>query len=125
MTMSDNDMRAVRSLRTLAASGAMLAAAAVALAAYASHAASGEARIRLLNAAAFALAHGIALATLAPQARRRIEAIALAGLLLGTLLFSGSLLGAHAFGWPTTLAPLGGSTMIASWLLYAFAALRR
>jgi uncharacterized membrane protein YgdD (TMEM256/DUF423 family) len=123
--MPENDMRASRWLRILAASGALLAAMAVALAAYASHAAEGEARMRLLNAAAFALAHGIALAALASRGASRIETIALTGLLLGSLLFSGSLLGAYAFGWPTTLAPLGGSTMIASWLLYAFAALRR
>jgi uncharacterized membrane protein YgdD (TMEM256/DUF423 family) len=62
---------------------------------------------------------------LAPRCARRVDTIALFALLMGTLLFSGSLAGAYAFGWPTALAPLGGSTMIAAWLLYAADALRR
>jgi uncharacterized membrane protein YgdD (TMEM256/DUF423 family) len=109
----------------LTAAGALLAAIAVALAAYASHGADGEARMRLQTAAAFAFGHGIALAALAPRCSRRLDTLALVGMLAGTFLFSGSLIGAHAFGWPTTLAPTGGTTMIAAWLLYAVDALRR
>jgi uncharacterized membrane protein YgdD (TMEM256/DUF423 family) len=123
--MASNETRISRHGRVLVASGAVLAAIAVALAAYASHGAEGEAQSRLHMAAAFALGHGIALAALAPRCTRRLDAIALVALLMGTLLFSGSLVGAHAFGWPTAFAPLGGSTMIAAWLLYAADALRR
>jgi uncharacterized membrane protein YgdD (TMEM256/DUF423 family) len=98
--------------RMLAAVGAMLAAAGVALSAYAAHAAEDAARASLQSAALFALA-------------RRTGSIALVALLLGTLLFSGSLLGAHVFAWPTRLAPTGGMLMIAGWLLYAMDAYRR
>jgi uncharacterized membrane protein YgdD (TMEM256/DUF423 family) len=111
--------------RLLVACGAVLAACAVALAAYATHAVDAQARVRLSSAAAFLLAHGIALAALAPRSRRKLEDLALIGLLFGTVLFSGSLIAAHAFGWPTALAPFGGMSMIAAWLLYAAAALRR
>lgn len=114
-----------RTGRALAAIGAVLAACAVALAAYASHGADGESRMRLQAAAVFALAHGIALAALAPHCVRRLGALALVALAIGTLLFSGSLVGAHFFGWPTRLAPIGGSAMIAGWLLYAIDAWRR
>ncbi len=122
---TDNGLVATRRRRGLVASGAVLAAIAVALAAYSSHGADGEARVRLQTAAAFAFGHGIALAALAPRCARRLDTIALVALLIGTLLFSGSLVGAYAFGWPTALAPLGGSAMIAAWLLYAVDALRR
>ncbi len=125
MMMVSNETTISRHLRGLVASGAVLAAIAVALAAYASHGADGEARVRLQTAAAFAFGHGIALAALAPRCTRRLDTIALVALLIGTLLFSGSLVGAYAFGWPTALAPLGGSAMIAAWLLYAADALRR
>lgn len=114
-----------RTGRALVATGAVFAASAVALAAYASHGADGEARMRLQTAAAFALAHGIALASLAPHSARRLGSLALMALAIGTLLFSGSLAGAHFFGWPTRLAPIGGSTMIVGWLLYAIDAWRR
>ena len=42
----------------------------------------------------------------------------------GMLLFSGSLAGAALVGWPTALAPLGGSLMILGWLLLACDLLR-
>ncbi|HEU4773215.1 MAG TPA: DUF423 domain-containing protein [Lysobacter sp.] len=107
------------SQRGLAAAGAVFAAASVALAAYAAHVVEPGAQARLHSAAWFAFGHGIALAALAPHAARRFGRFALAGLLLGTLLFSGSLVGAHLFGAPTTLAPFGGGLMILSWLLWA------
>lgn len=56
---------------------------------------------------------------------RRLRWLALAGLLLGTLLFAGSLAGGALLGWPTRLAPLGGTVLMASWLLLAADALRR
>ncbi|MGH8086154.1 MAG: DUF423 domain-containing protein [Lysobacter sp.] len=117
--------------RTLAASGGVLAAASVALFAYAAHAAHAahaaepQVQASLHSAALFAFGHGIALAALAPRARRRLAVAALGGLLLGTLLFSGSLAGARFFGTPTTLAPLGGGLMILAWLLWAADAVRR
>ncbi|WP_132999345.1 DUF423 domain-containing protein [Luteimonas arsenica] len=111
--------------RVLASTGAVLAAAAVALAAYASHAAGPEAGARLGLAAAFAFGHGLALAALAPRANGRLATLALCGLLLGVLLFAGSLAGAHFMGLPTRLAPIGGSLMILGWLAHAVAAWRR
>lgn len=112
-------------MRLLIAFGGVLAAVAVALSAYAAHAVDGEAQHRLQTAALFAFGHGIALAALTPHARRQLGRIALAALLLGTLLFSGSLAAAVFFDTPTRLAPLGGSLMILAWLLYAADALRR
>jgi uncharacterized membrane protein YgdD (TMEM256/DUF423 family) len=111
--------------RAFAATGAVFAAAGVALSAYAAHAVDADARSSLSSAALFALVHGIALAALSRQTPRRIGMVALAALLLGTLLFSGSLLGAHFFALPTRLAPAGGMLMIGGWLLYAVDAFRR
>lgn len=111
--------------RALAAAGAVLAALAVGLAAYASHAAGPDAGVRLGLAAAFAFGHGLALAALAPRISGRLELVAMAGLLLGVLLFAGSLAGAHFLGLPTRLAPLGGSLLMLGWLAHAVAATRR
>lgn len=111
--------------RALAASGAVLAAVAVALSAYAAHAVDGLAQHRLQTAALFAFGHGIALAALAPQVRGRLGIGALVLLVLGTLLFSGSLAAAVFLDAPTRLAPAGGSLMILAWLAYAANALRR
>ena len=110
--------------RALAALGAVLAAASVALFAYAAHSAEPQVQASLHSAALFAFGHGIALATLASGAGRRLAMVALCMLLLGTVLFSGSLASAHAFGTPTSLAPLGGSLMILAWLLWAADRLR-
>jgi uncharacterized membrane protein YgdD (TMEM256/DUF423 family) len=41
------------------------------------------------------------------------------------LLFCGSLIGAALFGWPTRLAPIGGSTLILAWLTLGLARLQR
>lgn len=114
-----------RSLRYLAATGAVLAAASVALAAYASHGVDGDAQTRLQLAAVFAFGHGLALAALAPRATSRLALLAVTGLLVGVLLFAGSLVAAHFFGTTTQLAPFGGSLMILSWLLHAVDAVRR
>ena len=111
--------------RAMAAAGAVLAALAVALGAYASHAAGPDGGARLGLAAAFAFGHGLALAALAPRVSGRLGTLALASLLLGTLLFAGSLAGAHFFGLPTRLAPLGGSLLMLGWLAHAVAAARR
>ncbi|MFC3816013.1 DUF423 domain-containing protein [Lysobacter sp. GCM10012299] len=111
-------------VRLLTASGAVLAAVAVALSAYAAHAVDAGAQHRLYSAALFAFGHGIALAALAPHLRRNLARVALAALLLGTLLFSGSLAAAVLMGTSTALAPFGGTLMILAWLLYAADALR-
>lgn len=100
--------------------GSLLAGAAVALAAYAAHGADGEAQVRLAQAAAFAFAHGLALAALAPLAQRRRGLAALAAMLAGAMLFSGSLVGAALLGLPTTLAPFGGMLMIGAWCLHGW-----
>lgn len=110
--------------RLLAAAGALLAAASVAMAAYAAHAAQGVDASRLHSASLFAFGHGIALATLAARRPRALRTLALSLLLLGTLLFSGSLALAVFAGLPTSLAPIGGIAMILSWLLIAIDALR-
>jgi len=111
--------------RVLSAGGALLAAAGVGLSAYAAHAALDEGRAALQMAALFALVHGVALAALGPHATRRLRKVALAAMLLGVLLFSGSLGAAHFLAAPTMLAPYGGSLMILAWLAYAADALRR
>ena len=110
----------------LAAAGAVLAALAVGLSAYAAHGvADAHARGNLQLASLYAFGHGIALAALAPATARRVPLLALAGLLAGTLLFAGSLAFAALLGWPTRVAPLGGTVLMASWLLYAVGVARR
>lgn len=112
--------------RWLAATGAVMAALAVGLTAYASHGAEGEAQARLQSAALFLFGHGVALAALAPLAAGRLwRVLALSGLLLGTVLFSGSLVMNVLAQWPTALAPMGGSLMMVSWLAWAAAAVRQ
>lgn len=109
----------------LAAAGALSAAAAVALAAYAAHGVDGEAQLRLQTAAIQAFGHGLALALLAPTVVRRLGRAALSVLLLGMLLFCGSLAGNVLLGWPTVAAPFGGMLLIVGWLLLAVDFLRR
>jgi uncharacterized membrane protein YgdD (TMEM256/DUF423 family) len=111
--------------RWLGAAGAVLAAATVALSAYATHAAHGNARNFLYIAAVLGFGHGIALAALAPRADERLHFVALCGLLLGAVLFSGSLTLRYVFDIPVRLAAIGASVLILSWLLHAIATLRR
>ena len=110
--------------RVLAAAGGLLAAAAVGLSAYASHASQGDARASLYLAAVFAFGHGVALAALAPRAGRRMDRLALSILLVGTVLFCGSLALSRLADVSTGLAPMGGMLLIAGWLLHAAAATR-
>lgn len=111
--------------RSLASAGAILAAAAVALSAYASHAADGAGQAALLVGAAIAFGHGLALAALSRQARRRTAVLALVAILAGTLLFSGGLVVAHVAGAAARTAPFGGSLLILAWLAWAVDALRK
>lgn len=123
--MSDAAVVPAAGSRALIATGAVLAAAAIALSAYTAHGALGEAKAPLQMAALFAFGHGIALTALVPRAARLPARIALAAMLLGTLMFSGSLAAAHFLGTPTLLMPYGGSLMILAWLVFAADALRR
>lgn len=105
--------------RGFAAIGAVLAALAVAGAAYASHGLSGEAQARLSIAAAFAFGHGVALLALLHRCQSRRQRLGMLALVLGVLLFSGSLAGAALFHGTTRFAPLGGSLLILAWLYLA------
>jgi uncharacterized membrane protein YgdD (TMEM256/DUF423 family) len=125
-SVPDSRSAAPLSARLLAASGGVLAAFAVALSAYAAHAgADPHAQARLQTAAVFAFGHGIALAALAPPARRALTRGLLGALLLGVIVFAGGLAAAHFFGASTRLVPYGGSLMILAWLGYAVDAMRR
>ena len=112
-------------MRRLAAAGAWLAGSAVGLAAYAAHAVEGAQQERLQTAAVFAFGHGLALAALAPRAVSRGIRIALAVMLVGVLLFSGSLVAEMLSGLRPRLAPFGGSLLIAGWLLRGVGMWRR
>lgn len=118
--------RRQRKPSALALCGGLLAAVAVGLSAYAAHAVTEAlAQSRLESAALFAFGHGVALAALAPATTRLLGRGGLLLLLLGTLLFSGSLAAAVFAGLPTRLAPAGGITLMAGWLLWALDAVRR
>ncbi len=110
----------------LAFSGALLAATAVALGAYSAHgAADAHAQSSLQTAALYAFGHGIALAALAAGTTRSLGRAGLSLLLLGTLLFSGSLVLAVLAQTSTRFAPVGGFCLILGWLLWALDAMRR
>ena len=110
----------------LASAGSLLAGLAVALGAYAAHAAvDDQARHGLLQAAVFAFGHGVALAALAPLAVRRMALLGLLAILIGTLLFSGSVIAGHLLGTSTALAPVGGLLLIGGWVLHAIGQWRR
>lgn len=98
-------------------------AAGVALSAVAAHAGGGN----VATAATFLLAHAPALLAIGLLGRGRVLAAGGALLLLGVVLFSGDLLMRHYVGerlFPMA-APIGGTTMIAGWLVIAASALFR
>ncbi|PZP62364.1 MULTISPECIES: DUF423 domain-containing protein [Pseudoxanthomonas] len=110
----------------LAAIGAVLCALAIGLAAYAAHGvADARAQAALQSACLYGFGHGIALTALAPRARRALGRWALRLLLVGTLLFSGSIAAHHLAGISSGLAPAGGVAMMLAWLLWAVDVLRR
>src|SRR3546814_14445951 len=76
----------------------------------------GAGQAGLLAGAAIAFGHGLALAALSRQARRRMAVLALAAILAGTLPFSGGLVVAHFTGAAARTAPFGGSLLIGGWL---------
>lgn len=123
--MFTNERRA-RKPSLLACLGALLAAAAIGLSAYAAHGVADPSAQQHLNLAAlYAFAHGAVLLALGPRAQGLIEHLGLYVLLLGVLLFAGSLLGGALWQWPTRLAPVGGTTLMGAWVLLAINALRR
>lgn len=110
----------------LAFAGALIAAATVGLGAYAAHGAvDAQAQSNLQTAAVFGFGHGVALCALAAGTSRKFGRAGLYLLLVGTLLFSGSL-GLDALGGVgTRLAPAGGVAMMLGWVLWALDAIRR
>lgn len=110
----------------LAAIGAVLCALSIGLAAYAAHGvADAKAQAALQSACLYAFGHGVALAALAPRAKRALGQWSLRLLLVGTMLFSGSIALHHLAGIANGLAPSGGVAMMLAWLLWAADALRR
>lgn len=110
----------------LAFSGALLAALAVALGAYAAHGvADAHAQSNLQTAALYAFGHGIALAVLSASTLRSLGRAGLYLLLLGTLLFSGSLVLGALAQISVKLAPVGGISLILGWLVWGLDSIRR
>ena len=109
-----------RAMRALAGIGALACGIAVAAGAYAMHAVlTPQNHERLAIAALFLFAHGFALATLAPGTTSRTRQVGLYALLVGTILFSGSLMLAALLSITPSLAPFGGSLLMLGWLLIA------
>ncbi len=106
------------------AAGALFCAVAVGLGAYAAHAADVAARSRLDTAALYLFLHGLGLIALRRSLSGAFGFAVGCGLLAGTLLFSGSLIGAALFGASTRLAPAGGALLIVAWLAAALLLLR-
>lgn len=118
--------RRTRKPSFLAFCGGLLAAASIGLSAYASHGVSEAlAQSHLNTAALYAFGHGVVLVGLGASSVNQLGRGALYVLLVGTLLFSGSLVGNVLMQWPTTLAPAGGITLMGGWVLLALSALRR
>ncbi len=110
----------------LAFAGALLAAFAVALSAYAAHGmADAHAQSSLQTAAIYAFGHGVALAALAAGTTRSLGRAGLFLLLLGTLLFSGSLVLNVLAQAGSKLAPAGGISLLLGWAIWALDATRR
>ena len=127
--------RPVPTSRLAGAIGAIFGLAATALAAIGSHALApglgADDLRRLVLGIAFLFVHALLLVAIGAIARHGgrglVLALSAALVAMGTLLFSGSLLGRVLFGWPTALAPIGGFALMAGWLALAlwFAIARR
>ena len=125
--------------RVVVASGSLLGGIAVATGAFGAHAL--EARLAESGqadtwdtAVRYQLAHGLALLVLAAGAGQprwplgpALQRWLARGLVLGALLFSGSLYGLALGGpgWLGPLTPLGGLAWLAAWTALCVAALRR
>lgn len=118
--------RRARKPSLLACFGGLLAATAVGLSAYASHGiADPLAQSHVTTAALYAFGHGVALAVLGPTQQNSLGKFSLYVLLIGTLLFSGSLVAGALWKLSTQLAPVGGTALMLGWLAYGLNALRR
>jgi len=118
--------RRTRKPSLLAGLGGLLAATAVGLSAYASHGiADPLAQSHVTTAALYAFGHGVALAVLGPTQQNTLGRLALYVLLIGTLLFSGSLVAGALWKRSTQLAPIGGTALMVGWLAYGLNALKR
>ena len=115
--MSDASAWQQRLARLSAAAGALALAVSTGLSAFAAHGVSGNDQIRAYTAAAMLAIHGLGLLTLQGLGRGKLLSAVRVGLMLGLLLFAGSLLSAVFFDWRPLLAPAGGSLLILSWLL--------
>jgi uncharacterized membrane protein YgdD (TMEM256/DUF423 family) len=118
-----------RTSARLIAAGAVLAAVAVCFGAFGAHALKArldaEALGRWQTAGAYLLPHAVAVVALGLSARPRLALPAwlLAG---GSALFAATLF-AMAFGaprWLGAITPLGGTAMIAGWILLGWRTLR-
>lgn len=114
-----------RTLPFLAAIGAFLA---IAFGAFGSHGLSDpQAKAWAATGTQYLLPHAVAVFALAGWRNSRAMAAAAAILLLGAAIFSFSLYGL-ALGMPRFLgmvAPVGGTLMLAGWLMVAFAVAKR
>ena len=109
-----------RSMRMLAAVGALACFIGVGLGAHAAHGAlTPQNHDRLAIAAIVLFANGLGLASLAPGTSSRYGRSGLFFLLLGMIVFSGSLTLAALFGFEPTYASLGGSFLLTGWALVA------
>ena len=110
--------------RTAGISGALFGLGATALAAIGSHALApsldADDLRRYVLAVALMFVHALALVAICALARSTIAGLLLTlstvSMVLGVLLFCGSLLGRVLFGWPTALAPFGGFALMLGWL---------
>lgn len=121
VTQLEAARRAVRMQRVLGGSGAVLALCAVAFSAVIAHAGKLQGtdiehvRASAMNAATFMLLHGAVATALAMQAVIPNDRYALMLMLVGTVLFSGSVIAGALLGLSTVLAPLGGSMLMLAW----------
>lgn len=106
----------------------------VATGAFGAHALVGLVDINMMavwhTAVLYLLVHGIGLFILAlatPYLLSRLQNLAYALLLIGTLVFSGSLflLVLSGQGWLGAITPIGGVLMLGGWLTVAVAALKK
>ena len=105
-------------MRVQGSAGALLAVLAIAGSAWAAHGLPpGRGQHNVLMACLYLFGHGAVLAVLAQQALSSLARAALWLLLLGVLLFSGSLLAGAVLDWSTRAAPAGGMLMMLGWLL--------
>jgi uncharacterized membrane protein YgdD (TMEM256/DUF423 family) len=107
--------------RFFSAVGAIFCMLALMMAAYSSHGLQQEvAKHRLTLAAAFLFVHGFALLMLnAANLRKQIPNFIHALMLLGVVLFSGSLALSALYEFRALAAPAGGIMLMLSWLCIA------